>query len=446
MKPQLHRSMGLADVALFFIIASTNLQWVAASAAAGPSALFAWFAGCIALFAPLCIVVVYLTRRYPREGGMYVWATHAFGPYAGFITAWSYWFSTLPYFPGLLYFTAGAALYATATRTAPPIYFITFAGAGMLIGTLLNVLGLQTGKQLVNIAALARGAAVALLVIFGALWWQRYGFATQLDLHALRPTFDLKEIVFLSIIALAFVGPESLPFMAEEVHDPQRSIPRGLSLAAPAIVGIYVFGTLGLFALIRPANVDSLYGVVQGFSAAASHFGGRALLVIAVVLVVVSCLGSLTAWIGSNARLPFVAGIDAYLPAAFARLHPRWKSPVTSLYVQCAVALVLIVLGQSGTSVKGAYDILISCTILATMVPFVLMFASAIKLSAGNAVIVSAGAVGLLTSAAALVIAAIPTPGDPAPVLAVTKIVGLNVLMLAAGTACYALARKASQR
>ncbi|HET7815571.1 MAG TPA: APC family permease [Candidatus Baltobacteraceae bacterium] len=445
MKPQLHRSMGLADVALFFIIASTNLQWVAASAAAGPSALFAWVAGCIALFVPLCIVVVYLARRYPREGGMYVWTTHAFGPYAGFITAWSYWFSTLPYFPGLLYFTAGAALYATGTHTAPPVYFITFAGIGMLIGTLLNVLGLQTGKQLVNVAAICRGAAIVLLMIFGVIWWHRFGFATPIDARSLRPSFDVKEIVFLSIVAFAFVGPEALPFMAEEVRDPQRSIPRGLSLAAPAIVAIYIFGTLALFALIKPANVDSLYGVVQGFASATAHLGGTPVLLLAVALVVVSCIGSLTAWIGANARLPFVAGIDAFLPPAFARLHPRYNSPVTSLYVQLAVSLVLIVLGQSGTSVKGAYDILVSCTILATMVPFALMFAAAVKLSAGNAVITIAGVVGLFTSLAALVIAAIPTPGDPAPLLAVAKIVGLNVLMLLAGTAFYALARQASR-
>src|SRR5690242_12937600 len=134
MKPRLHRSMGLADVALFFIIAGTNLQWVAASAAAGPSSLFAWVVGCVAIFVPDCIVVVYLSARYPREGGMYVWSSHAFGPFAGFITAWTYWISTVTYFPALLYFTAGNALYLVGRSgaDASPVYFIAVSLGGVL--------------------------------------------------------------------------------------------------------------------------------------------------------------------------------------------------------------------------------------------------------------------------------------------------------------------------
>lgn len=446
--------MGLTDVALFFVIASTNLQWVAASAAVGPGSIFAWVFGCLALFVPLCIVVVYLSRRYPREGGMYVWSARAFGPYAGFITAWSYWFSTLAYFPGLLYFTAGSALYATRTHTAPPAYFIAVALGGLLIGTLLNVLGLETGKRLINLAAVARTLAIALLAIFGLIALAHHGAATPVTAASLLPRFNLQELVFLSFIALAFSGPEALPFMAEEVRDPERSIPRGLAAAAPLIVAIYIIGTLGVFALLPSAKTDSLYGVVQAFLAATRSGGGFALLVLLVALVVISCLGSLTAWVGANARLPFVAGIDNYLPHAFGRLHPRYRSPVTSLWVQFGIAAVLVVLGQSGTTVKGAYDILVSCTVLATMLPFLLMFLSAVKIGWGNPVIVVAACIGFCTAAGALVLAAFPNQDDPAPLLAVAKIVGLNAIMLAAGSAFYffrtrqlarrALARQAS--
>ena len=59
------------------------------------------------------------------------------------------------------------------------------------------------------------------------------------------------------------------------------------------------------------------------------------------------------------ARIPFVAGIDRYLPPVFARMHPRWNSPVAALLTQTAFAALFIVLGQSGTSVKGAYDVVV---------------------------------------------------------------------------------------
>ena len=67
----------------------------------------------LAMFAPLSICVVYLTSRHPDEGGMYVWSKRAFGPFAGFFTGWTYWASNLPYFPALLYFAAGNALFVT---------------------------------------------------------------------------------------------------------------------------------------------------------------------------------------------------------------------------------------------------------------------------------------------------------------------------------------------
>ena len=80
------------------------------------------------MFAPLSIVVVFLVSRYPDEGGLYVWSKRAFGPFAGFISGWAYWTSNLPYFPALLYFMAGNALFISGGNSgwlsASPVYFI----------------------------------------------------------------------------------------------------------------------------------------------------------------------------------------------------------------------------------------------------------------------------------------------------------------------------------
>jgi len=439
--------MGLVDVALYFLIASTNLQWVAASAAAGPTSLFAWVIGCAAMFAPLCIVVVFLSAKYPREGGMYVWVTRAFGPFAGFITAWTYWFSTVAYFPALLYFTAGNALYLMGKSpgsAGSPEFFIAFSLGGLAIGTALNILGLETGKRLVNVAAICRTSIIVILLGLGIAAWLKFGFATTLTPSTLRPTFDLKELIFLSVIAFAFTGAESLPFMAEEVRDPERSIPRGLAAAAPLIVGVYVLGTLAVFALIKPANADSLYSVMQGVVVAAGHWGGTALVAGCAALVVLSCLGSLTAWLGANARLPFVAGIDHYLPASFGWLHPRWSSPVVSLLVQCGMAAVLVIIGQGGTSVKGAYDVLVSSTVLATMLPFIFMFAAGLKFAERKPLVILASIVGFCTCTVAMLLAAFPGPDDPNKALAVLKIVGLTVAMVAVGSLFFAARRRAA--
>jgi glutamate:GABA antiporter len=158
----------------------------------------------------------------------------------------------------------------------------------------------------------------------------------------------------------------------------------------------------------------------------------------------VSCLASVGAWLGAVARIPFVAGIDRYLPEAFARMHSRWHSPVAAILTQVGISVVFIVLGQGGTTVKGAYDVLVSSTVLITMVPFLLLFASAIKLRATPLVAIAAG-VGLFTTIGSLILSAFPSPDEPNKPLAVAKIIGLTGFMLGSGTVLYYVGRRRHQ-
>src|ERR671933_2132999 len=104
---QLRRVLRFRDLLLFYIATTFSLRWVATAAAAGPSALVIWIVAALGLFVPLVFTVLELSSRYPEEGGIYVWSKRAFGPFAAFITGWTYWGSILPYFPRLLYSAAG---------------------------------------------------------------------------------------------------------------------------------------------------------------------------------------------------------------------------------------------------------------------------------------------------------------------------------------------------
>src|SRR3981081_2966100 len=109
--PDLKRALGVRDVALFMVTAGCSVQRATSAAAAGPRSLLVWVFGGVGLFLPLSVCVVFLSSRYPDEGGLYVWSKRAFGPFAGFMTGWTYWTSNLPYFPALLYFMAGNLLF-----------------------------------------------------------------------------------------------------------------------------------------------------------------------------------------------------------------------------------------------------------------------------------------------------------------------------------------------
>src|SRR5437016_6980541 len=144
--PQLRRALAFRDLFLFYIVTGFSMRWVATAAAAGPSALVIWAIAALGLFVPLVFCVLELSSRYPEEGGVYVWSKRAFGPFAGFLTGWTYWGSNLPYFPGLLYFAAGNALFiggaawqGLATHAGD---FMAVSLAGLTIAVVMNVVGL----------------------------------------------------------------------------------------------------------------------------------------------------------------------------------------------------------------------------------------------------------------------------------------------------------------
>src|SRR5258706_16237484 len=93
-----------------------------------------------------------------------------------------------------------------------------------------------------------------------------------------------------------------------------------------------------------------------------------------------TAMGGGGGWFAAAAGLPFVAGIDNFLPPVFGRLHPKWGTPHVALLVQAALAGLFVFLGQAGTSVHGAYDALVSMSIIGYFIPFLFMFAAMIAL------------------------------------------------------------------
>jgi amino acid transporter len=313
---------------------------------------------------------------------------------------------------------------------------------------------LQIGKWLTNAGGAARWTATLLLLVLGVLAWWRFGSATHFTAATLRPGLHIKDLIFWSVIAFAWTGPEAMSFMGGEVQRPRRTIPLALAIAAPAIAIIYIGGTLSLLIAAVPHDINPSSGVMDAISRTASRFGWNGLTPFIALLVAVSCIGSAGAWLGAVARIPFVAGIDRYLPDAFGRMHPRWGSPVAALVTQSAIAAAFIFLGQGGTSVNGAYDVLVSSTVIITMVPFLFLFASVLKLRSaarssdviripgGTATVCIAALIGFTTTLVAMIFAGFPAADDPNKTLAVVKVIGLTVLMLAAGLAIYLRGRK----
>jgi amino acid transporter len=209
---------------------------------------------------------------------------------------------------------------------------------------------------------------------------------------------------------------------------------------------------------VAPENLNALYGVMEAIRISAERLGLAWLIPLGALLVVLDRVAGVGLWLGASARIPFAAGIDHYLPRSFARVHPVHGSPTVALWVQAAVIVVFVFVGQAGTSVRGAYNVLVSLMVAATMLPFLALFASAIKLSGGEPVpgearipggritVVLMGVVGLLTTLAAIVLALVPAPGEQHPLLALLKVAGTTLVLLGIGVVVYLVGSRAARR
>jgi glutamate:GABA antiporter len=459
--PQLRRVLTFRDLVLYYSVTGFSLRWIATAAAAGPSALVIWVVAALGFFVPLVFSTLELSSRYPEEGGIYVWSKRAFGPFAAFITGWTYWGSNLPYFPGLLYFAAANALFiggpAWQSLSSNSGYFIAVASVGLAIAVTMNVVGLNVGKWLNNIGAIASWIVATLLIALGAVAWIRFGSATPIDAHTVVPSTSLKDVIFWSTIAFAFGGVESGSTMGEEIQDARRTVPRAILTAGALITVLYLAGTLSILLTIPKEQVSGLQGIMQAMQTVTTKVGLGWLAPIVAALVTVNALGGVGGWFAATARLPFVAGIDRFLPPAFGRLHPRWRTPYVALLVQAAIAGLFVFLGQAKTSVRGAYEALVSMAIIAYFIPFLFMFAAMIVLQrepagpevmrvpGGRPVAVVLAATGFVVTAISIVLSCIPGPEEPDKLFFVIKVVGSSLALIGIGVVVYLLGRHRAQ-
>jgi amino acid transporter len=457
-RSSLRRALGFRDLLFFYIVTTFSLRWIATAAAAGPSALVIWIIAAVGLFVPLVFATLELSSRYPEEGGIYVWTKRAFGPSSAFMTGWLYWATNLPYFPSLLYFAAGNLLFVGGASwqawSSNSIYFVTASMIGLTFAVTLNVLGLDIGKWLSNAGGMAAWVVAGLLILLGVVSWSRFGTATAITTSSLTPSVSVKDVIFWSTIAFAYGGVESASAMGEEIKDAPRTIPRAVVAAAVLITVLYLAGTLSVLLAIPKEQISGLQGIMQAIQAMATRVGVAWLAPLVALLVTLNAMGGVGGWFAATARLPFVAGIDRYLPRAFASLHPRYHTPYVALLVQAAISAVFVVLGQAGTSVRGAYDVLVSMSIISYFIPFLYMFAALIRVQreptradvmrvpGGKPVAVLFGALGFLTTAVAIVLACVPAADEPNKELAVVKIIGLSAALVVIGAIVYLMGQR----
>jgi len=444
--------MGFRDLVLFYVVTGVSLRWIAAAASIGPSSILIWLGAWLFFYVPLALSVIELSSRYPAEGGLYVWTKKAFGEGPGFIAAWTYWNSNLPYFPAVLYFAASNVLFLRPNwqrYSHSPQYFVIFSVSVLSALTFINLVGMNIAKWSYNTGALSMWIPALMVVGMGFIAWARFGSATSFHGSAMLPIPHLRQMIFWSTLIFAFGGCETASFLAGEIKNPRRTIPRALLIAGFTIAFCYILGTFCVLLALPSAETGNLDGLVQAVARTSERLGLHGVTSTAAALIAISNIGAAAAFLAAAARLPFVAGIDGFLPAVFGRVHSRWHTPYASVLAQGLIGIAFVFLGQAGTSVKGAYDVLVSIGVITYLVPYLFVFAALVRVQGeptgadvilvpgGKPAAISIAIVGFCTTMFAILLSLIPSPAEPHKILVTVKVLGAASVLIGLGMVVY---------
>jgi amino acid transporter len=455
-KSQLRKTMGFWDVLLFNIATVLGPRWIAAAGHNGTSSISLWVLAALFFFVPGAFVINELSSRFPEEGGLYVWAKEAFGDFHGFVAGWTYWIYTVFYFPGLLLASASMSAYVIGERGATLSQdrsFLLLVSLGLLlVAVILNIIGLNIGKWLQNAGGVATYLPLVMLVGVAALVYFRHGSTTSFTLANMKPTWNWDTVNFWSQIAFAFSGLELVAAMSEEVRDPRRTLPRAVFASGALIALMYIAGTFAILTLVPAADLDPKSGVFHAITVGSVALKIGFLGILAALLVSVGNAGGVGSTVAGIARVPFVVGIDHYLPAAFGKIHPKWKTPYVSILVQAGVSGAILLVSQINETTRGAYQFLIDAAIILYFIPFLYMFAAVIKLArrkdrstnqhamlvpGGRAGVWISGGIGFLVVLIGIFVSLVP-PGDSSDKLGFEmKLVGGTVASILLGLFLY---------
>jgi len=420
--PRLKRVLGLRDLVLLGIVAVFNLNLVPPVAAGGFPSLFLWGVGLSCFFLPQGVAVAEFAVRYPEEGGVYLWAKKTFGELHGFLSGWFYWTTNVFYIPTLLVYLIGIVTFEAGPRGEAlgqsVAWQVAFSLALLWLFTWASIRGLGVNKWINNVGGFAAIAtALILLAVAVKVLWQHENASLPSASGWLPAVSGWRTLSALGVICLGLVGLELGSTMGDEIHRPRRTVPRAAVVAGLASGFLYLAATFAVLLALPVQEIGVVTGVLQAFASMGGKVSLAGLhLVVAMMLSIAIC-GALSAWLSGGGRIPFVAGVDRYLPAMLSRVHCKWQTPHVALIAQAAASTVVIGLSFAGKDVRlhEAYDVLLALAVVTQMIPFLYLNVGLVRVAGtpgglyrGKLRLWLLGALGLATTCMAIATAFIP--------------------------------------
>jgi APA family basic amino acid/polyamine antiporter len=304
--------------------------------------LCAWVAGgAIALVG--AFIYAELADRMPRIGGQYAYLREAYHPAVGFLYGWV----------ALLVIHAGGT--AAVVVTFAKYFQLILAGGSEKITavviivalTIINCMGVRAGGSVQNVFMVFRILAIATVVLCGGWFIWSSPAAPHV---AWRPLSDRPiSFALLSAFGAAMVpvlfgygGWQTSNYMAGEIREPRRNLPRALILGVAGIIVLYLTVNFVYVEALSPAGLAATPTPASQVMRLAFGRAGASLVA---MLIAISTVGFLSQALLSYPRLYFAMASDGLLPAWFARINARTRVPAGTIILQGAVTIAVVLLG-----------------------------------------------------------------------------------------------------
>ena len=333
----------------------------------GPISLVAFVLVTIGALA-LALTFGALSKRVPGSGGPYVYARDAFGDFAGFLNAWSYWITAWAGNAAIVVALVGyvEVFWNTAHRTT---WSIVIALAGLWIPAAINLSGLRNFAVTQNIATVLKFLPLLFMATVGLLFINSDNFGA----FNASGTSAGSAISAASAIALfAYLGIETASVVAGRVRNPGRNVGRATILGTIGCAIVYILGTVTVFGTV--SNAALRRSSAPFTDSANAIFGGTWAGQVVAVAAIVSGLAALIGWTLVPAEMPRAAAQDRLFPAKFAEL--RRGVPMFAIVSATVLASLLTVVSYS--SFKNVFTTLVLLTVFTAVVPF--LFSAAAQL------------------------------------------------------------------
>ena len=362
--PVLERRLGPYDAAAIIVanvIGGGILFRSPAVAAAIPDAtwfLLAWVGGGVLAFMG-AMAYAELAALRPKAGGEYVYLREAFGPLAGFLTGWTSFVAgfsgaiaasavfliiTLNRFiPGIANDTPLLAIPIPGTSAAVTFSVHTLAAsATIIIAALIHIRGVGPGRLVSNVLTTLKIVSLVVFIGFGLT----AGTGSPSNITQSVGTVSLTGVLFAFIpVMFTYSGWNAASYMAEEIRDPGRNVPRALLMGTGIVIAIYLLINV-LYLFVIPIGELATLGGRSILDVVGDRLLGERAGDIMAIVAIISLAAGINAWTFAGPRVYFAMARDNAFFKSAARVHPTYKTPAASIIAQAILAIILVLTGS----------------------------------------------------------------------------------------------------